>query len=224
MYEFVQDLIDPSLWNLKCPYEMTPSRIVVHNTDNDASAANEISYMKTNSNSTSFHYAIDDKEVRQGLPINRNSWNAGDGTNGPGNRNGVSIEICYSKSGGERFALAEDNAARFIAEFLRERGWDISAVTKHRDYNGKNCPARTLSIGWERFLSKIENYLEINNETENAEMIYNYIDENMPAWARPTIQKLVDKGYLNGNENGELLLSDTMLRIFVVNDRAGLYD
>ena len=43
-------------------------------------------------------------------------------------------------------------------------------------------------------------------------MIYNYIDENMPQWARATVQKLVDKGYLNGNEKGELGLNDTMLQ------------
>ena len=55
-------------------------------------------------------------------------------------------------------------------------------------------------------------------------IIYNYIDENMPSWARQTIQKLVDKGYLKGNEKGELELNDTMLIIFVINDRAGLYD
>lgn len=56
-----------------------------------------------------------------------------------------------------------------------------------------------------------------------GEMIYNYIDDNMPAWARPTIQKLVNKGYLRGNDKGELGLTFDMLRMFVVNDRAGLY-
>jgi len=54
-------------------------------------------------------------------------------------------------------------------------------------------------------------------------MIYNFIDDNMPVWARPTIEKLVSKGYLQGDDNG-LGLTDEMLRIFVVNDRAGLYD
>lgn len=53
-------------------------------------------------------------------------------------------------------------------------------------------------------------------------MIYNYIDDNMPEWARPTIQKLVDKGFLKG-ENEGLGLNDEMLRMFVVNDRAGMY-
>lgn len=61
-------------------------------------------------------------------------------------------------------------------------------------------------------------------ESEETEMIYNYIDDNMPGWARPAVQKLVDKGYLQGNDKGELGLNDTMLKIFVINDRAGLYD
>ena len=27
----------------------------------------------------------------------------------------------------------------------------------------------------------------------NSKMIYNYVDNNMPEWARPTIQKMMDK-------------------------------
>lgn len=42
---------------------MNPTRIVVHNTANDASAKNEIEYMQNNNKQTSFHYAVDDKEV-----------------------------------------------------------------------------------------------------------------------------------------------------------------
>ena len=55
-------------------------------------------------------------------------------------------------------------------------------------------------------------------------MRYNYIDDNMPAWARPTITKLVARGMLVGTENGELNLSEDLLRLLVINDRAGLYD
>ena len=53
-------------------------------------------------------------------------------------------------------------------------------------------------------------------------MIYNYIDDNMPAWARPTVQKLVDAGYLQGDGEG-LNLTDDMLRMLVVLDRAGAF-
>ncbi len=60
-------------------------------------------------------------------------------------------------------------------------------------------------------------------EMEETKMIYNYVDENMPAWARPTVQKLMNKGALKGNENGELGLTDDLLRMLVINDRMGLY-
>ena len=148
--------ISKEKYSLKCPYKMNPTRIVVHNTANDASARNEVKYMQNNSSQTSFHYAVDDKEVIQALPLDRNSWNAGDGRNGKGNREGISIEICYSKSGGSRFILAEKRAARLIADILDEKGWDISKVTKHQDYSGKYCPHRTLDMGWDRFLKMIE--------------------------------------------------------------------
>lgn len=69
--------------------------------------------------------------------------------------------------------------------------------------------------------------LEIETEKlKNAiggTFIYNYIDDNMPDWAKPTIQKLVNKGFLKGDENG-LNLNNELLRILVIHDRAGLYD
>lgn len=55
-------------------------------------------------------------------------------------------------------------------------------------------------------------------------MIYNYIDENMPEWYRPTVQKLVSNGILKGNENGELMLTEDMMRMLTVLDRVGLFD
>lgn len=172
--EVRQMLVDTSKYRIKCPYSMTPTRIVVHNTANDASANNEISYMRTNNNETSFHFAIDDKEVVQGIPLNRNAWHAGDG-HGKGNMQGIAIEICYSKSGGDRFIKAEQNAAKFIAQLLKERGWGIDKVTKHQDYSGKYCPHRTLDMGWERFLNMIRSELgqaQVNTSTSSKEPNY----------------------------------------------------
>lgn len=158
MVPITQNLVSSAKYGIKCPYTMTPTRIVVHNTANDASAANEIKYMISNNNEVSFHYAVDDRQIVQGVPVNRNTWNAGDG-NGKGNREGISIEICYSLSGGSRFVAAEKNAAEFIAKLLRERGWGVDKVTKHQDYNGKYCPHRTLDMGWQRFINMIKTYL-----------------------------------------------------------------
>lgn len=169
----IQNLVPESKYDLKCPYEMTAKFIVVHNTANDATARNEIAYMVRNSSSTSYHYAIDDKEIVQGLPENRNGWHAGDGREGNGNRNGIGIEICYSESGGERFIGAEKLAAKFIAFKLNEKGWGIDKVKKHQDFQKKYCPHRTLNMGWQRFLDMIQLELNqikpTNNDTKNEE-------------------------------------------------------
>ena len=155
-----QNLISAEKYSLKCPYSMTPKYIIVHNTANDASAANEIAYMIRNDNEVSFHYAVDDKEIVQGVPENRNTWNCGDGSGvNAGNRNGIAVEICYSKSGGDRFTAAEQLAAKFIASKLKEYGWGIDKVKKHQDFNGKYCPHRTLDLGWQRFLNMINTEL-----------------------------------------------------------------
>ena len=145
--------------NIKCPHTMTPTRIVIHNTANDASAANEIAYMHSNNKETSFHFAVDDKEIVQGIELNRNAWHASDG-NGKGNREGIAIEICCSKSGGERFEAAQRNAAELTAKLLTDYGWGLERVTKHQDYSGKHCPHRILDeYGWDNFLELVKKYL-----------------------------------------------------------------
>ena len=154
--DIIKNIVTKDKYGVKCPYTMKPSRIVVHNTANDASARNEISYMISNNQEVSFHYAVDDKEVVQGIPEDRNAWHSGDGEFGKGNREGVAIEICYSKSGGDKFIQAEKNAVDLIVDILKRYGWGVDKVTKHQDYNGKYCPHRTLDMGWDRFIKMIE--------------------------------------------------------------------
>lgn len=155
----IRKLCPAGRYDIKCPYLRNPDRIVVHNTANDAPARNEVAYMINRPEEVSFHFAVDDTEAVQGLPLERNAWASGDGL-GAGNMRGIHVEICYSKSGGERFRRAEDNAARLIAGLLREQGWDVGRVTKHQDYDGKYCPHRTLDMGWERFLGMVKKYME----------------------------------------------------------------
>lgn len=142
---------------------MTPKGICIHNTANDAPAINERNYMarRDNQNEVSFHIAIDDKEAIQCIPFNRNAWHSGDGGSGQGNRNYIAVEICYSKSGGERFINAEKRTAREVAALLKEYGWGISQIRKHQDFSGKYCPHRTLDMGWQRFLNMVQ--IELNN-------------------------------------------------------------
>jgi len=152
-----QKLVPAAKYGIKCPNSMNAEYITVHNTANDASAANEIKYMTNNNNSVSFHIAVDDIEAIQGIPFNRNAWHCTDG-NGPGNRKSIGIEICYSKSGGERYYKAEQNAIKLIAQLLKERGWGTDRVKQHADWYNKNCPHRIRDEGrWGAFITAIQN-------------------------------------------------------------------
>ena len=159
-----QMLVSSSKYSIKCPYAMNPRYITIHNTANDASANNEVSYMINNNYEVSFHYAVDDKEAVQAIPENRNAWHAGDGGSGTGNRYSIGIEICYSKSGGNRFIQAEKNAAYLTATLLKKYGWGIDRVKRHYDWSGKYCPHRTMDMGWQRFLNMVKAELDKLNK------------------------------------------------------------
>lgn len=62
---------------------------------------------------------------------------------------------------------------------------------------------------------------QIVSDMQQAE-IYDTVEE-CPAWARDTVQKLVNKGYLEGNADGDLDMSYDFMRMLVINDRAGVY-
>ncbi len=166
-----KNLVSESKYDIKCPYKMDPEYIAVHNTANDASAQNEVAYMIRNDNQVSFHYAVDETEAVQGLPLDRNGWHAGDGANGDGNRKSIAVEICRSTGDLETFKKCEENAVTLIANLLKERDWGVEKVKKHQDFSNKNCPHRTIELGWERFKLMIENELkgsEVEKPTTNT--------------------------------------------------------
>lgn len=154
-----QMLVSSKNHKIKCPNIMDAEYITIHNSFNDASANNEVQYMILNANQVSYHFAVDDKEVVQGIPLDRNAWHCGDG-NGAGNRKSIGIEICYSKSGGTKYYQAEGLAIQFVAQLLHERGWGVDRIKKHQDWSGKYCPHRILDEGrWNQFVQAIEREL-----------------------------------------------------------------
>ena len=201
-----QNIVDKSKYSLKCPNKLDIKYIVVHNTANDASAKNEIAYMISTNVATSFHFAVDDKEIVQGIPLDRTAFHAGDGRTGKGNRYGIGIEICYSKSGGDRFIEAEKNAVKLIVYLLKKYNLDISAVITHQECSGKYCPHRTLDLGWERFKNMISFELEAKDMDEPS------------AWAKEAWQWATAKGYLDGtNPKGTVtreMLAQVLYNLF----------
>lgn len=156
--EFRQIMLSKSKYRIKAPYAMTPKKITYHNTDNMMPAINEIKYMIENNLQVSYHIAVDEKEAIQAVPYDRNTWNAGDGGNGYGNRNTISLEICrnYDRNRRttnlisplkEQYAQAEINAVMYGAVVMYENGIApvLGNVKFHNDWSGKNCPSKILN-------------------------------------------------------------------------------
>lgn len=170
-----ENLLSPSKYDLKVPVESCAKDmkyIVIHNTGNDASAANEVAYMIRNDSAVSFNVAVDEKEIVIGIPLNRGAFAAGPRD---GNAHGIHIEICWSLSGGAKFDKAEKNAAEYAAKLLKERGWDISHLKKHQDFDGKYCPHRTLDKGWQRFVNMVKTYMNSSASAAKPSTFKSYL-------------------------------------------------
>lgn len=61
------------------------------------------------------------------------------------------------------------------------------------------------------------------NDVDKRTMVRWETVKDCPSWLKPTVQKLVDKGYLKGDGDG-LSITYEMARILVISDRAGVFD
>lgn len=96
----------------------TPKRwIVIHCTQNTASAANEASYAKRRTDSVSSHYYVDNREIVQSLDTDYVAFHVGSIT---GNLHGISYEIT---------GLIQWSRSRWLSSVA----WDLLATQIRRD-------------------------------------------------------------------------------------------
>lgn len=221
--------------------------IVIHDTGNPSAGANaraHFNYFNSANRSSSADIFVDDDECWIVNDYHTYySWHCGDGQGKYGitNSNSVGIEMCVNSDG--NYEKAFRNTVDVARKLMEELNIPFDRVVRHYDASRKNCPASMNKGDWHKWnefkdLLKESEELTISQYDELKKMIsdlsdkidrlenpmiYNYIDDNMPEWARPTIQKLVDKGVLKGDGNG-LNLTEDLMRMLVINDRGGLYD
>lgn len=68
----------------------------------------------------------------------------------------------------------------------------------------------------------ISKYADVKEEDEHM-TTYKTLND-VPAWGKQTIEKLINKNALRGDENGNLNITNDLLRTLVIHDRLGLYD
>ena len=219
--------------------------IVVHDTGNPSRGANataHYNYFNGGDRSSSADFFVDDTQV---LCVNDYykfyTWHCGDGHGKYGitNRNSVGIEFCINVDSDRDKTL--ERTAQLVRELMQELNIPIDRVVRHYDASRKNCPQSMSGNGWAqwyKFKEKLKGedltmaqYEELKNEisqlTETVKvlvtelhdlkhpMIYNYIDNNMPEWAREAVSWAVENGILNGDGKG-LNLDDKDLRFITM--------
>ena len=223
--------------NIKCPYTMAPTRIVVHNTANDASAANEANYMCNNDLEKSTHYFVDEKEVWQSVREVDIAWHCG--TKGTyfhpycRNANSIGIELCSRMKNGKYYFQpgTVENAVQLVRMLMQKYDIAPDHVVRHYDVTHKNCPAPFVenAAAWQDFKRRLTEEVddmtadEVKNLIAQSKTVYSTI-ASVPEWGRATVEKLERKGWIKG-EGGSagLNLPEEMLRVLVINDRAGIY-
>ena len=196
--------------------------IVIHYTSNQGDTAkNNADYFAREKVGASAHYFCDENEIWQSVKDTDTAWHCGAKTyKHPEcrNSNSIGIEICMNDKSGKVRQGSIDTAAELARYLMKRYGILLANVIRHHDVTGKDCPAPMVDDPalWDAFKKSLI-------KEEDDEMRYKYYDD-MPDWAKPTVSKLVKKGYLKGEGGGALNLTEDTLKVLVVNDRAGLYD
>lgn len=212
-----------------------PKYIVIHYTANGgttATAKSNARYFATTDREASAHYIIDEGDtVYCCVPPWNAAWAVGDKGKGRlkgvvTNYNSISVET-VSHSNTDGYYIPDktiENTVEFVRQLMKEYDIPISNIVRHYDVTEKLCPLPYVDDEkWNKFISMIgddsmtdlerKKFNELVNAVEALAnpMIYGYIDENMPEWARDSVKWAVDSGIVKGDGN-TLALDDKDLK------------
>lgn len=219
--------------------------IVLHFTANNGDTAkNNADYFANNANlRASAHYFVDPNEIYQSVKDTDTAWHCGRERGGSyyndcRNANSIGIEMCSVIRNGVYVIPDETvrNAAELVRYLMARHHVPVSRICRHYDVTHKECPEP-----WVRNPNQWENFKKMLTEKEVEDMteqqtraiaqqeikkanakVYDRV-QDCPEWAKDTVQRLVNKGFLQGDENGKLGLTEDLMRVLVINDRAHLY-
>lgn len=220
--------------------------ICLHFTANNGDTAqnNADYFAREGGLNASAHYFVDTERIVQSVKDSDTAWHCGRERGGSyyndcRNANSIGIEMCSVIRNGV-YVIPEETmkrAAKLTRELMAKYHIPVSRVCRHYDVTHKDCPepwVRNPKL-WEKFKTMLTEEVEDMTEAqtraiakqeiskaESAKKVYNSVAE-CPEWAKDTVQKLVNKGFLHGDENGKLALTTDLLRLLVINDRARLY-
>lgn len=126
---------------------------------------------------------------------------------------GLAWDICKNKKGEEYSDAEFFKSCGAIAKKL--------GITWGGDWKSKDMPHFEVTDSWE--VENLDEILKELEEIKNSLKVYRYTTD-LPDWARPTLQKLMDRGVYKGVAEDDLNLTQDIMRVLVILDRAGIFD
>lgn len=208
--------------------------LVFHYTGNDGdSDANNALYYRDNVVKSSAHYFVDDDSITQSVgdlsvawAVGGKKWSDIQKTGGGTmfgivtNNNSISIEMCDTKRDGTLMATEAtlERAAALGRALMKKYNIPIENVFRHFDVTGKHCPAYFMDLKeWNNFKKRLV-------EEESEMKLYHWIAD-MPEWAKKSVEKAMQNGYVNMDpKSGAVNIWEVNLQPLVWMDRAGILD
>lgn len=166
--------------------------------------------------------------------------------------NSCSIGICaegdyHTKE--KTMPQAQKKSIIELCQYLKKNYYPNAKIVGHKEIGDSNCPGRYYPLDEIKNMKykedlTMEQYNELKNLIEKqaveiadlkninkqlvnvvqTTMVYDYVDDNMPDWARTAVQAAMDCGAVQGDEKGCLGLSYKDLRAICREYRCGMYD
>lgn len=222
--EFVS--CDPS--NYRAGRTRPVQYIVMHYTANNGDTAqnNCDYYHRVGGLQASAHYFVDEYGVMQSVLEGDTAWHCGARAYWHPecrNANSIGIEMCSCKRADGSYYIKPEtvaNAAALAKDIMQRYGIDTDHVLRHYDVTGKRCPMPWVDdpAQWVAFKASLAPEENTDEEDEDMATRYNTVEE-LPEWAQEETQKLIDRGALKGDENGNLDVTMDMLRTMIVCQR-----
>lgn len=194
--------------------------IVVHWTSNEGDTAkNNVDYFAREVVKASAHYFVDENEVWNSVPPDRQAWHVGAKSYVHPecrNANSIGVEMCLT---GKSYVLRRgtiERAVTLVRELMARYSVPLDRVLMHHDVTGKYCPGPfVVNPGlWDDFKAA----LAVEQEEDEPMKVYQYVPD-MPVWAQDTFTRLVQAGYIAKDADGKLEVQESSLQPIVYMDR-----
>lgn len=194
--------------------------IVVHWTSNQGDTAkNNADYFAREVVKASAHYFVDENEVWNSVPVNRQAWHVGAKTYVHPecrNSNSIGVEMCLTGKGYVLRRGTIERAVTLVRELMARYSVPLDRVLMHHDVTGKYCPGPFVDNPslWDDFKAA----LAAEQEEDEVMKVYEYVPD-MPAWAQDTFTRLVQSGYVAKDSEGKIAVQECSLQPMVYMDR-----